>query len=299
MNKDQLQRYVFPNAHVRGELVQLQDSFSELLASHDYPDPVKKLLGDMLSAATLLTATLKFKGEISLQIQSEGKIRYAVVDATHDQKVRGIARWDDTDSSWPVAFSGLFRKGVLAITITPEKGERYQGLVGLDQDSLAACIQNYFEQSEQLPTRVALFTETSSTTSRTAGLLLQVLPQSSAATSVQDHATFNELAMLTDTMTAEEILSLEANTLLHRLYHEHDVELYPAHDVQFACTCSRERSAEALKNIDKAELLSIIAEEGVIAMDCQYCHTKYEFDGMDVESIHAGFANATSNNTQQ
>ncbi|WP_100642475.1 Hsp33 family molecular chaperone HslO [Alteromonas facilis] len=299
MNNDQLQRYIFPDASVRGELVQLEKSYADLLASHAYPDAIKRLLGEMLSAATLLTATLKFKGEISLQIQSEGLVKYAVVDATHQQQVRGIARWDESVEQWPERFQELFTKGVMAITITPEKGERYQGLVGLDQDSLAECIQGYFIQSEQLPTRVVLFTDTAKDNVKAAGMLLQVLPQSSDATNVLDHAEFNDLAVLTDTMTSEEILSLDARTLLHRLYHEYDVELYAPHPVTFSCTCSKERSAQALKNIEKAELLSIIEEQGVITMDCQYCHAKYEFDSMDVESIHAGFANVPpQSNTQ-
>lgn len=289
MTNDQLQRYTFPKQHVRGELVQLESSFSQVIETQAYPEPVQKLLGEMLAAATLLSATLKFKGEISLQIQSEGAIKYAVVDVTHDQKVRGIARWKEQKTRWPSEFQHQFIKGILAITITPQKGERYQGLVSLDKPSLAQCLEDYFTQSEQLATRVLLHTDTQSTKPKAGGLLVQILPQSSEATDASQHTQFNDLVMLTETMTAEELFSLDAQTLLYRLYHEYDVELYPMQAVKFECTCSKARSAEALKNIDKAELLSIISEEGAIRMDCQYCHTQYEFDEMDVESIHAGF----------
>jgi molecular chaperone Hsp33 len=295
MTNDQLQRYTFPQQHVRGELVQLETSFSQLLETHTYPEPIQKLLGEMLVAATLLSATLKFKGEISLQVQSQGLIKYAVVDVTHDQKVRGIARWKEQKTRWPTEFQHQFSKGVLAITITPDKGERYQGLVSLDKSSLAECLEDYFTQSEQLATRVLLHTDTQSNQLKAGGLLVQILPQSSEATDASQHNHFNDLVVLTETMTAEELFNLDAQTLLYRLYHEYEVELYPPTPVTFACTCSKARSAEALKNIEKSELLKIIAEEGAIRMDCQYCNAQYVFDQMDVESIHAGFGHKITN----
>ena len=295
MNTDQLQRYSFTSANVRGEMVQLQSSFADVISTTAYPHPVQQLLGEMLAAATLLTATLKFEGEISLQIQSQGLIKYAIVDATDTQQVRGIARWDETVTEWPTSFPELFAQGVLAITITPKKGERYQGLVGLTNTSLAECLQDYFEQSEQLATKVLLFADPDVSNPKAAGMLLQVLPESSAATVVSAQSAFNELAILTDTITQEEILSLDARTILHRLYHEHDVELFEPKPVSFGCTCSKERSAQALKNIEKQELLSIVAEQGQIEMDCQYCHAQYVFDAMDVETIHAGFSSNLDN----
>lgn len=295
MKHDLLQRYVFPDASVRGEMVQLTDSYKEIVSKSDYPSAVQTLLGEMVAAATLLTATLKFKGEISLQIQSKGLIKYAVVDATDSQGIRGIARWDESATNWPENFADWFQQGVLAITISPEKGERYQGLVALDKPTLAECLEAYFEQSEQLPTCIRLFVETAASQPHAAGILLQVLPTTSASTDAAQHEAFNELAVLTDTMTAEEMQSLDAKTLLHRLYHEHDIELYTPHEVKFHCTCSKERSAQALKNVDKAELLSIVEEEGSLKMDCQYCHTQYVFDAMDIEAIHAGFAENLDN----
>lgn len=298
MTNDKLQRYIFPEKHVRGELVQLDKSFQRIIETQAYPQPIQQLLGEMLAAATLLSATLKFKGEISLQVQSEGVIKYAVVDVTHNQKVRGIARWNEQQAEWPERFDEQFTKGVLAITISPEKGERYQGLVSLNKASLAACLEDYFSQSEQLATRVILLTDTQTDAPKAGGLLVQILPQSSEATQAAQHASFNELALLTETMTADELFSLDAQTLLHRLYHEHEVEVFSPHSVEFECTCSKERSGEALKNIEKSELLTIIAEEGAIRMDCQYCHSQYVFDEMDVETIHAGFGHsaASSNN---
>ena len=138
MSFDTLQRYLFNQANVRGELVQLQSTYQSILDSYAYPPQIQILLGELMAATSLLNATLKFEGEIGLQIQSEGIVKYAVVNGTHDLKLRGVARWDESVSELPDNFGDLFHKGYLVITITL-KGERYQGIVGLDQPSLSLC----------------------------------------------------------------------------------------------------------------------------------------------------------------
>lgn len=290
---DQLHRYLFTNESVRGELVRLQDTLKPILQSTDYPLAIQALLAEMAAATSLLTATLKFEGEVGLQIQSQGKVRYAVINATHEQTLRGVARWDEEADLSAATFAELVANAVLVITITPTEGERYQGVVALDKGSLAGCLEDYFERSEQLATRVFIHTDLSdSQQPKAAGLFLQVVPQSSENTAVSADSDFEHLATLTETMTPEELFSLSAEDVLYRLYHEHHVELYAPEAVSFACTCSRERSAEALRNIDKAELLAIIKEEGSINMNCQYCHTEYRFDEIDVEALKSGYSNA-------
>lgn len=290
---DLLHRYIFNQAHVRGELVQLQDSYQKILESNHYPPVVQHLLGELMAATCLLTATLKFEGEISLQLQSEGAIKYAVINGTHDQNLRGVARWDEQLNTLPENFSDLFTKGVFVITITPKQGERYQGMVALDKPSLAECIEAYFEQSEQLATKVLLRTSITQNSTKAAGMLLQVLPTSSESTAVEDRPEFEHLAQLTDTLKDEELFDLPAQEVLYRLYHQEDAELFTPQQVQFKCSCSKERSSAALANVDKQELLEIIAAEGDIKMNCQYCHAEYRFDAIDVESIHSGGLNST------
>ncbi|MCC2617056.1 Hsp33 family molecular chaperone HslO [Aestuariibacter halophilus] len=287
-SQDTLYRYLFNDANVRGELVQLQDSFQAILDNNNYPAPIAELIGEMLAATCLLTATLKFEGEVALQLQSEGAVKYIVINGTHDQKVRGVARWDEQLETLPSSFDQLFYKGVLVITITPDKGERYQGMVALDKGSLAACLESYFEQSEQLATRVMLATDLSTDKPRAGGILLQVLPTSSEATQRADRPEFDHLMQLTDTLTSKEMLELPAQDVLYRLYHQETVELFSPQPVQFTCSCSRERSAAALASVDKQELLDIIASDGDIKMNCQYCHAEYRFDAIDVETLHAG-----------
>ncbi|ALT00053.1 Hsp33 family molecular chaperone HslO [Lacimicrobium alkaliphilum] len=275
---DQLFRYLFSNDNVRGELVQLQQSYAKVLDNQQYPQPVQRLLGELMAATSLLTATLKFEGDIAVQVQSDGPVKYAVINGTHKQELRGVARWD---GDVPDEFSAMFNKGVLAITITPSEGERYQGLVELDKPSLAECLERYFEQSEQLLTRVILKADTQKP--QAAGMLLQVLPGNDPK-----QESFNHLVHLTDTITADELFTLPAEQILHRLYHEQKVEVYPPQPVIFKCSCSKQRSATALASVDKQNLLDIVAEDGFVSLNCQYCHAEYRFDAIDIEAIHSG-----------
>ena len=285
---DQVQRFMFNQANVRGELVQLQDTYREILHSYTYPPIIQTLLGELMAATTLLNATLKFEGEIGLQIQSEGIIKYAVVNGTHDLKLRGVARWDETVTELPEDFSALFSKGYLVITITPKEGERYQGIVGLEKPSLAECIEEYFLQSEQLMTQIKLFAQQGDEP-MAGGTLLQILPTTSEATNVAESTDFSHIAALTDTLTAKELFGLEATDVMYRLYHQEEVEVFTPAVVKFECHCSRENTIIALPHIDKNELLAIVEEDGDIKMNCQFCNKEYRFDALDVETIHSGF----------
>ncbi|WP_395338667.1 Hsp33 family molecular chaperone HslO [Ningiella sp. W23] len=281
-----LTRFLFDNRSIRGEIVQLQESFQAVLDSYHYPPAIASLLGELMAAASLLTATLKFKGELALQVQSEGILKYAVINGTHEQKLRGVARWDESVKDIPTEFSKLFQKGALAITLAPADGERYQGIVALDKDNLAACLEDYFLQSEQLLTKVYLATDLQKD-ARAAGLLLQIVPQTSETVQSSDNPDFEHLSVLADTVKEDELLKLAPQTLIHRLFHEEDIRLFEAQTVTFECDCSKARSANALRNISKSELLQIINEDGSIKMNCQFCHSEYRFDQVDVENIHA------------
>ncbi|MFT4937317.1 MAG: molecular chaperone Hsp33 [Paraglaciecola sp.] len=292
MSFDQLHRYIFNQANVRGELVRLENSYQAIINSYDYPPLIQKLLGELMAATSLLAATLKFEGDIAVQLQGEGVVKYAVINGavvkgSENQQLRGVARWDEELKTLPDDFASLFVNGVMVITITPTVGQRYQGMVALDKPTLAECIESYFSQSEQLATKVLLRTQTDSDSPKACGMFLQVLPTSSAATDKTDTG-FEHLCILTETVKNEELFNLSGEEVLHRLYHLEDIEIYPPQTLVFKCTCSKERSANALSAIDKEELLEIIAQEGDIKINCQYCHTEYRFDAIDVEAIHAG-----------
>ena len=273
---DQLHRYLFENYAVRGELVTVSDTWTQILENHDYPQPVKIILGELLVATSLLTATLKFDGDITVQLQGDGPMTLAVINGNNKQEMRGVARVQG-DVAADASLKDLVGNGYLVITITPAEGERYQGVVGLEGDTLAACLEDYFMRSEQLPTRLFIRTGDIEGKLAAGGMLLQVLPAQDAQANDFEH-----LATLTETIKAEELLTLPATDVLWRLYHEEEVTLYDPQDVIFKCTCSRERCADALKTLPTEEVDSIIAEEGEIDMHCDYCGSHYVFNAMDI-----------------
>lgn len=276
---DQLHRYLFENFAVRGELVTVSETLRQILYNHNYPQPVKTILSELLVATSLLTATLKFTGGITVQLQGDGPLRLAVINGNHQQQMRGVARvqGDIPDNA---DLKTLIGNGYLVITITPEEGERYQGVVGLESDTLAACLEEYFLRSEQLPTRLFIRIGDVDGKPAAGGMLLQVMPAQN--TQAED---FDHLTMLTETIKSEELLTLPANDVLWRLYHEEEVTLYDPQYVEFKCTCSRGRCANALKTLPDEEVDSILAEESEIDMHCDYCCNHYLFNAMDIAEI--------------
>ncbi|WP_194756984.1 Hsp33 family molecular chaperone HslO [Aliidiomarina indica] len=275
---DQILRFTFANHDVRGEIVQLAQSYHELTQGHDYPAPVQHLLGELMAVTSLLTATLKFEGHINVQVQGNGPLNYATVNGSHQQALRGVARVKSELTG--DSFRDLVGdNAILLITLTPEQGERYQGVTTIDGDSLAACIEAYFQQSEQLATRVWLFADVEQ--KRAGGLFLQALPGTDGLDG------FQHLTTLAETVTGEELLNLPATDMLHRLYHEEDVHVYPTQDVRFFCGCSREATMQALRSLSQEELMDILKQEGALTLTCDYCLTDYVFNEFDVQSLHA------------
>ncbi|MBP2845118.1 Hsp33 family molecular chaperone HslO [Dickeya oryzae] len=286
-NHDQLHRYLFENHAVRGELVTVSDTFQHMLANHDYPVAVKNLLGEMLVATSLLTATLKFSGDITVQLQGDGPLKLAVINGNHQQQMRGVARLQG-DIAADSSLRDMVGNGYLVITITPTEGERYQGVVGLDGDNVAACLENYFQQSEQLPTRLFIRTGEHDGRQCAAGMLLQVLPAQHG-----NREDFDHLTQLTATVKAEELFGLPANDVLYRLYHQENVTLYEPQPVVFKCHCSRERCADALMTLPADEVSDILAQDGQIDMHCDYCASHYLFNAQDIDNIRQSNANPT------
>lgn len=287
ITKDQLHRYLFTHHAVRGELVSLSETFKQIVAGHDYPAEVRNLLGEMLVATSLLTATLKFDGDITVQVQGDGPLKLAVINGNNLQEMRGVARLQG-DIAPDSTLKQMLGNGYMVITISPSEGERYQGVVGLEGETLAECLEDYFMRSEQLPTRIFIRTGESEGQPAAGGMLLQVLPAQDT-----DADEFSHLAQLTTTIKAEELFTLPANEVLYRLYHQEEVTLYEPQDVSFKCTCSRQRCADALLTLPDAEILEMLEEDKEIDMHCDYCGSHYIFDAMDMVSIRSG-ANSTN-----
>ncbi|EDP58848.1 Hsp33 family molecular chaperone HslO [Vibrio sp. AND4] len=275
-----LHRYLFEDLSVRGELVQLDEAYQRIISSKEYPVALQKLLGELLVSTTLLTATLKFEGSIMIQLQGDGPVSLAVINGDHDQKVRGVARWEG-DIADDASLHEMMGKGYLVITIEPKKGERYQGVVGLEGETLADVIEGYFANSEQLKTRLWIRTGELEGKVHAAGMMIQVMPDGTG--SPED---FEHLEQLTATVKSEELFTLPANELLYRLYNQDSVRLYEPQPVEFHCGCSRERSGAAIITLARSEIDEILAEEGAIALHCDYCGTSYSFDKAEVAKLY-------------
>ncbi|MDO6748008.1 Hsp33 family molecular chaperone HslO [Gilvimarinus sp. 1_MG-2023] len=282
-NKDLLHRFIFDDCDIRGEIVSLEQSYQDVLANNAYPDFVQQLLGELLTAAALLSSTLKFDGIMTLQAKGDGPIGLMMAECTHHNALRGIVRLAENAEFKDGAHSlaDLMGQGVLTITLDPTQGERYQGVVPLEADTLAECLEHYFYQSEQLKTRLWLAADSG----RTGGLLLQALPRQLAETDEVNEDQWYTAVALSETVKREELLRVEHSELLFRLFHELSVRLFDPAYLEFSCRCSRQRSEDALKSLGRDEVESLLVEQGAITIDCQFCNQVYSFPTADVRAM--------------
>lgn len=280
---DQVQRFIFDDTAVRGELVQLNQSYQEVLVRHNYPPAIEKLLGELLAAAALLTATVKLEGTLTLEARGQGEVSLLMAECNTGEKggdqLRAIARYQGEPQGQNL--TELLNGGQLVITLDPYKGQRYQGIVALDQDTLTACLEGYFASSEQLPTRLWLAADDTAA----AGLLLQRLPDDDRN---KDPDAWLRIGHLAATTTDNELLHLDQHDLLHRLFHEEKIRVFEPHELKFGCTCSRQRIAKALASLGEEELNEAIEEQGELTTQCHFCNTSYIFTKEDLPEILHG-----------
>ena len=296
INKDSLQKFIFDNAAVKGEFVEISATWREIQQRHDYPPAVKTVLGEMLAAAALLSANLKFNGAIIMQIHGDGPVRLLVVECDSDLRLRATAKLapdavvaDDANLTDLLNAHG---KGRFVITLDPldkMPGQQpYQGIVPLDGDDMATVIENYMLRSEQLDTRLWLAADAA--ISR--GLLLQKLPRHSGkddqveqASEADELETWNRAVMLASTLKQEELLSTDIQTLMNRLFWEESIRVFePAHP-QFHCSCTREKVGNMLKMLGQEEVDDALSELGHLGINCDFCGKHYEFDKVDCAQL--------------
>lgn len=278
MMQDILERFLFEESPVRGELVQLDNTLAEVLSRHPYPAPLARLIGELMSAAALLTATIKLQGALVMQLHGTGAVKLIVVECSSDMTLRAMARWDGEVAD--VSLAELLGEGKFIITLDPEDGETYQGVVGFEKgQSVAEIIENYMRRSEQLETRLWLACDNE----HAAGLLLQKMPE--AAGEADDWERIQHLAA---TVTEEELLTLDSQEVLYRLFHEETVRMFEPAVPTFTCSCSRERVGGMLRMIGREEIDSVLAERGKVEVGCEFCNARYEFDPVDVAQVFSG-----------
>ncbi|HET9048459.1 MAG TPA: Hsp33 family molecular chaperone HslO [Chiayiivirga sp.] len=276
---DVLHRFLIEGTPVRGVLVRLDESWNAIRARSDYPPAAAKLLGEAMAAVALFGGHTKVEGRLSLHLKGSQNLRTVFAEYGYPGVLRGLAHWQD-----PIPTSLSPRQfgtdAVLAITVETEvpgqdEPVRYQGLVDLDAPTLAQACERYFSQSEQLPTRLILVEQGT----QVAGLLLQVMPGADP-----DDALWIELGALLDTLSAQELVELPAETLLYRLFHERGVRLLAEQSLAFDCTCSRERVAQMLRGLGEDEATAAL-QDGHASVVCEFCGQTYRFDAIDIRTL--------------
>ncbi len=277
--RDTLQRFLFEEHPIRGSRVHLDATWQAVLERHDYPTPVKQLLGELMSAAVLLTTTLKVQGRMIMQIQGTGPLKLLVVECTNNLTLRAVAKSDDEVPSG--SLTELMGDGQLVITLeTDRQQERYQSIVELSGNSLAEALTQYLNQSDQLATYLWL----SADQQQSSGLLIQRLPETGLE---KDEDAWNRIWQLSNTITEDELLQLSHEELMHRLYHEEDVRVFEPEPVCFRCSCSRDRVANMFMTLGYEEVKDMLREQGKLEVACEFCYHKYEFDEVDIEQLFA------------
>ena len=295
-SNDLLHRFLFDDCDIRGEIVTLSDSYREILSHNQYSPAIRQLLGEFLAAVGLLSSTLKFDGRIILQARGDGPISTIMAECNHHNDLRGIVRINsDVELTEDIALHGnmqqLLGNGVLVISIEPQrtenfagKLERYQGIVPMDADNLAGCLEHYFQQSEQLATRLWFAADDNSAT----GFLIQALPQQINTNPDDNRDKWETIITLAETIKREELLGLDHATILYRLFNEQPVRIFEPKKLKFACSCSKERCASALLTIGKDEVEELLIEQGSISIDCQFCNQHYHFAADEVRKLLGG-----------
>jgi molecular chaperone Hsp33 len=275
---DSLQRFLFESTPVRGQLVHLDATWRAVLERHDYPAPLRTLLGQLMAAGALLSATLKFEGALVMQMQGHGPVKLVVVEVTSEGTLRATANWDGELPDAP--FTELLGGGRFVITLVPTDGtQSYQGVVAMDGESVAAVLEHYMQTSEQLQTRLWLACDDR----QAAGMLLQKLPEQEGS----DADMWNRATHLASTLSAEELLKLPAREVIRRLFHEEDVRVFESTPLAFRCSCSRERVTAMLRMLGRDEVHSIIEERGKVEVTCEFCRKRYTLDPVDAEQVFA------------
>lgn len=295
-SNDLLHRFLFDDCDIRGEIVTLGDSYREVLGHNPQAPAIHRLLGEFLAAVGLLSSTLKFDGKIILQARGDGPLSTIMAECNHHNNLRGIVRTNpEIELSDDLAQHGtlqqLLGNGVLVITIEPQRSEnfggkieRHQGIVPMDADTLAGCLEHYFQQSEQLATRLWFAADQTTVT----GFLIQALPQQLITNTEDNRDKWETIIALADTIKADELLQLDHSTVLYRLFNEQPLRLFEPKALRFACSCSRERSAAALLTIGKEEVEELLMEKGSIDIDCQFCNQHYHFAANEVRQLLGG-----------
>lgn len=274
--QDTLQRFMFEHASIRGEIVHLHEAYQTIMQQRAYPPTVKKLLGEALVSCILLAGSIKFEGDINLQFQGDERLPFIIVQCDNQLNIRACAKYHNgTDSD----YENAFLNGQMSLTIQQYKHTNtYQSIVPIRSTSMADNLMHYFAQSEQLPSKVWLAISEESA----AGMILQLMPDQNT----EQREQFWEYAVqIGQTITEEEMLTLDNETILHRLYHETVLRLYDARSVRFKCRCNQDKMKHVLTILGEQDVQELLKEKGHVEVCCEFCNQHYQFDSIDIAML--------------
>src|SRR6201995_2209874 len=284
-DRDTLHRFLFERFPIRGHLVHLDAAWRALIEHRDYPEIVRDTLGEAVVASLLLAATIKFEGVLSLQLQGNGPMHLLLAQCTSGLGGRGLARYPHLGGAPAADIRKLLGEAELPVTLETDDGaQRYQGIVPIEGERLAESLQAYFQNSEQLPTRLWLHADATGAS----GMLLQKLPGNGslpAAESAEIDDAWGRGQVIGETLAPGKLRTLADAEILHRLFSEDDLRLFEPSPVYFRCRCSRERVAGMLQSLGEAEVQSVLQERGQVEVRCEFCNRAYVFDAVDVASL--------------
>ncbi len=271
---DSVQRFMFEHASIRGEIAHLDETYKTIMNQRPYPPMVKHLLGEALVSCLLLTGSIKFEGEVTLQFRGDKRLPFLIVQCDHQLQLRGFAKFQQDDGD--IDYNAAFLDGNMLVNINQyNQTQAYQSVVPIASLSMAENLMQYFAQSEQVASRVWLAVNDQTA----AGMLLQLMPDQDT----QQREEFWEYAVqIGQTISEHELLTLDNPTILHRLYHETELRLYPARSVRFQCRCTEEKMKQALTVLGEVEVKSLLQEKGTVEVICDFCSRRYGFDAIDV-----------------
>lgn len=276
---DSIQRFIFNDYDIRGAVVQLHQSCKDLLDNHNYPDGIKNLLAQMQVAICLITSTLKLNGNIMLQIRGQGKLHYAYVNSNNLNETRGLASFEN-DINCSSLKELIGPDAIMSVTVIPNDGQQYQGIIALEKDSIAECLEDYYKQSMQIDTKISLFTDVNK--EKAGGLLLQMLPSDNKKKQKDD---FEHCLTLAETLTQEEVLNLDTQDIIYRLFNQDSVNIFPNTKIIFKCLCSREHFHNMLSHLNANEISEMIQAQDTTEVECHCCGKKYKFNQEEMLDI--------------
>lgn len=274
---NEIQTFLLEENGIRGALVRLEETWTKVIADHDYPPDVRLLLGESVVAALLLASGLKSTPSVALQLQSEGPLKLLLVQCADGQRVRAMASFKAGPRAVP-----LLGAGRLVVNLdTGKPNGFFQGIVPLTSAKLDECLESYFAQSEQLETRLVLRSDAN----RVAGLLLQVLPGHGEERAA---SVFEDAAACASTVTAAELTSLPAEELLPKIFAGRSIRLFAERPVTHDCRCTPERLAGVVRMLGEDEVKSLLAEQGHVELKCEFCNRAFRYEENDIKRMLAG-----------